>query len=495
MTQNTLNSGSKDVKYPASLKITGADDEKYNISDDNIEIKGRGNTTWIMPKKPYQIKLNKKQNLFGIGKDKSKKWVLLANYYDPTLLKNKIMDDLCVDSKLSNIPNSKSIDLYINGDYVGNYLLCDKVEIGKGRIALSDDKGVLVELDNAYYNEEEYNFMSKYSGNHYTIKEFKNDDMNNSQKNNTMISFKNALENFEKKLYIDNASWNEISKLIDVESFAKFYLLNEFAKNQDTYFSSTYFYKDGVNDVIHMGPIWDYDKDSFVGSTNCDYSTNLSNYMSALYKYPEFARIVNELYENELKQNFNKISVNQYANNIKKSSRINSIVWYSENKANEKVEKLNRWIEDRKKYFNIRYSNVKPNVYYSTHVENIGWINTKCSNEVSGTIGNSLKMEAIRICATDSDNNNLPIEYQTHVENIGWQDWKNNGDMVGTTGKSLRLEAIRIKLKDSSKYSIRYRVHVQNYGWMPWCYDGEIAGTTGQGLRLEAIQIELINKK
>ena len=131
VTQDVLDSGSKDEKYEATLSAVGAKNKDYNISNYNITIKGRGNTTWAMPKKPYQIKFDKKINLLGTGTAKAKKWVLMANYTDPTLLKNKIVNDLCVKSKLSNIPNSQFIDLYIDGNYVGNYLLCDKIESGK----------------------------------------------------------------------------------------------------------------------------------------------------------------------------------------------------------------------------------------------------------------------------------------------------------------------------------------------------------------------------
>ena len=189
VTLQTINGGSKDIKYKATFKIIGDDNAKYNISDDNIEIKGRGNTSWAMKKKSYQIKLNKKQNLFDIGNGKSKKWVLLANYSDPTLLKNKIMYDLCVKANLSSIPNSKSVDLYVNGDYIGNYLLCDKVEIGSARINLKNKNAVLAELDNAYYKDEQYNFQTKYSLNHYSIKEFGDDDMSNVNKIIAMNSF------------------------------------------------------------------------------------------------------------------------------------------------------------------------------------------------------------------------------------------------------------------------------------------------------------------
>ena len=79
-------------------------------------------------------------------------------------------------------------------------------------------------------------------------------------------------------------------------------------------------------------------------------------------------------------------------------------------------------------------------------------------------------------------------------ENIGWQDWKSDGEMSGTFGQSLRLEAIQIKLTraDADKYDIYYQVHAENYGWLDWACNGESAGTEGFACRLEAIKIALV---
>ena len=71
--------------------------------------------------------------------------------------------------------------------------------------------------------------------------------------------------------------------------------------------------------------------------------------------------------------------------------------------------------------------------------------------------------------------------YKTHVENEGWGKWVQEGRVSGTTGQGLRIEAIRIQGVDS------YRVHVENIGWMPWVKEDEIAGTVGEGKRIEAI--------
>lgn len=130
------------------------------------------------------------------------------------------------------------------------------------------------------------------------------------------------------------------------------------------------------------------------------------------------------------------------------------------------------------------------NITYQTHVQNIGWQSNKDEDEISGTTGQELRLEAIKINNTNTD---FSIKYKVHIKNIGWQEWKEDGETAGTTGQALRLEAIQIKLEGTENYSIQYRVHVQNIGWQEWKEDGEIAGTTGQSLRLEAIQIRIID--
>ena len=93
------------------------------------------------------------------------------------------------------------------------------------------------------------------------------------------------------------------------------------------------------------------------------------------------------------------------------------------------------------------------------------------------------------------EDSNVNVFYRTHIQDIGWQDWKENSQTAGTEGKSLRLEAIKIKLENEEKYSVQYRVHIQDIGWQEWKEDGQIAGTEGRSLRLEAIQIKIVPKE
>jgi len=150
------------------------------------------------------------------------------------------------------------------------------------------------------------------------------------------------------------------------------------------------------------------------------------------------------------------------------------------------------------------YANLRPfvnlpssyvDVYYSTHVQNVGWQSSKKNGEISGTVGQGLRLEGIKILIDNSEVN-ASIQYQTHVQNIGWQPMVSNGALSGTTGLGLRLEGIKIELDGLEwyKYDVYYRVHAQNYGWMDWAKNGQSAGTEGMGLRLEGIQIVVVPK-
>jgi uncharacterized protein YjdB len=69
--------------------------------------------------------------------------------------------------------------------------------------------------------------------------------------------------------------------------------------------------------------------------------------------------------------------------------------------------------------------------------------------------------------------------------------WVSGGEISGTTGESRRIEAIQIKLLNSPDWNVKYQVHVADKGWLPWAANGEIAGTTGESRQIEAIRITL----
>ena len=138
------------------------------------------------------------------------------------------------------------------------------------------------------------------------------------------------------------------------------------------------------------------------------------------------------------------------------------------------------------------------NIIYQSHVQRIGWQAKVYDGEMSGTTGQSLNMEALKLRITEAGRNNLTgsVVYQAHVQSIGWQDEVADGEMAGTTGKSKRIEALRIKLTGelAERYDIYYRVHSAKYGWLDWAKNGEEAGTIGLGLGAQAVEVKLYEK-
>ncbi|MGT9596736.1 C39 family peptidase [Enterococcus faecalis] len=142
-----------------------------------------------------------------------------------------------------------------------------------------------------------------------------------------------------------------------------------------------------------------------------------------------------------------------------------------------------------------RPDEIKPNVNYQTHVQEIGWQGFVRNGESAGTSGKKLRLEAIKINLSDAALAGN-IEYSTHVQSIGWQEKKKNGELSGTSGKKLRLEAIKIKLSGdvSRYYDVYYRVHIQDKGWLNWAANGAPSGSQSASKRLEAIQIKIVRK-
>ncbi len=141
-------------------------------------------------------------------------------------------------------------------------------------------------------------------------------------------------------------------------------------------------------------------------------------------------------------------------------------------------------------------ASITPSVLYRVHRQDYGWeTEYKSDGLKSGTTGEGKRLEAIYMDVF-SPNIAGGITYRTHIQDIGWQDWVTGGNMSGTEGQSKRLEGIEIKLTGdlADKYDVYYRVHAQDFGWLDWAKNGETSGTVGRSKRLEAIQVVLVAK-
>lgn len=288
----------KDKKYAGNtIVVSGPDGTCDLMEENNVEFKGRGNTTWTLyDKKGYQIKFSKETSVLGM--EAAKKWVLLSNASDDSLMRSKLVYEMAENLDMPFVPDFEYVDLWINGEYRGNYMLGEKVNIGKSRLDLQYPGGTLFEHDEAFYAEEDHWLYSTMLQRHFTVKEIVEEDEAIIQK--SMKDFETALDSFAAYLYSTPSrqiTLETLETMIDVDSFAKYYLVNEYVMNQEAFATSFYWYKDGPKDVIHLGPIWDFD--TCMGNDGADYTMSYG-INHRLFKYllavPEFRARTEELY-------------------------------------------------------------------------------------------------------------------------------------------------------------------------------------------------------
>lgn len=231
---------------------------------DTCSIRLRGNGSLDFPKKPYRIKFDQKHHVIG-SPAKAKKWTLINNHDDKTLMRNILAFDLSRRVGMEYTPFCQPVDLILNGEYKGNYQLCDQIQVHKGRVEVEkmtrDDKegdeltgGYLIEVD-AYAYEEPCWFRSTH-GNPVTIKYPESDSIIKAQKDYITTKF-NSFENslFASYFKNENAGYRHH---FDLESFLRHFIVGEFSGNTDTYWS-TYLYKHRSDNRLYVGPVWDFD--------------------------------------------------------------------------------------------------------------------------------------------------------------------------------------------------------------------------------------------
>ena len=243
----TVKAGTKDIKYPGNEVALAIGDNETIFSD--VELKGRGNSTWGREKSPFQLKFKNKVDFMGMGK--GKKWILLANYFDITNLRNAVAFKL--EALLGQVGalEGRFAELYIDGDYQGVYYVTEKIGVGKDRIDLKNDLGVVAEFE--YLHDEGDECYRTDSGVCFVLK----DSVNEDYEDFAMKDFVSTYNELEQA--VEEEDFEKVEALLDLESLAKYYLLSEFTANPDSFLSSWYFYKDGLVDKIHVGPGWDYD--------------------------------------------------------------------------------------------------------------------------------------------------------------------------------------------------------------------------------------------
>lgn len=246
------------------------DTPKLEVTITDNGVRGRGNTTWDMPKKPYKIKFDEKISIFGLGEDKE--WVLLANYADKTLLRNVVAMKLSEIVGMTWTPSMLPVELYLNDEYMGCYTFSEHKKVSKHRVDLdivgdSDNSGDAVTGD--YYMEIEQNmdettcFRTSICG---IPMMFSDPEVPTAAQYDYIVGYFYEAEGaLMGSNFTDPASgWQ---KYIDIESFAKAYIVNELTKNIDGNMRKSSFITKEKGKKLEMYHLWDYD----LTLGNCNY--------------------------------------------------------------------------------------------------------------------------------------------------------------------------------------------------------------------------------
>ena len=227
-----------------------------------LSVKGRGNSTWTQfPKKPYAMKLDSKSEILGMKKHK--RWCLLANWMDRTLIRNAVAFEISRKTELAWTPSGKFVELILNGEHKGNYYLCEQVKVDENRVNITPLKktsvegGYLMEVD-AWFDEV-YKFRSPI---HDVPWQFKDpDEVNDAQ----FAYMQNYVREFEESLYDDaRFAARDYTNYIDCDSWVDWWLVNELAQNGDVNQPKSIYISKDVGGKLVAGPVWDFDWGTFI---------------------------------------------------------------------------------------------------------------------------------------------------------------------------------------------------------------------------------------
>lgn len=316
------------VKANFSIDSKGLEDDIDNIS---IEIAGRGNSTWSYPKKPYKIKLESKTQILGMPKHK--RWVLLANYIDRTMMRNDVAFLLGQKTKIAWTPHGKFVELVFNGKHVGNYYLCEQIRIDENRLPIKElsetstdiTGGYLLELDTYY--DEVVKFRSAVKNFPVNVKE-PGDKTTKEQAEYITNYFNTAETTLYGKEWLDKE--NGYKKYIDITSYVDIYLVSELIYHDEwRHPKSTYMFKDAGGKLC-AGPMWDHDWLCFTQGKDVWFCKNYVWYPRFM-EDPEFVALAKKRWK-ELYPEFYKVInyISQTGKQLTLSDQLNWAMWGKE---------------------------------------------------------------------------------------------------------------------------------------------------------------------
>lgn len=345
---------------PGSMRLFDSDGRLVH-SGELQYIRGRGNSTWdLHEKKPYNIRLSTGADLLGMGA--AEKWVLLANAQDASHLRNKIVYDFAAELGLPYTPESRWVDLYLNGEYAGLYLLCERNEVHASRVSLTGDGSFLV-------SQELGGRLVDQGMLHVTTAADQSLRVHYPETAGELEEIQSCWQRIENALLAKDGCDPESGKhwmdLIDLDSWARKYLIEEIFGNIDGCAISQFFYRDGADPSgkVYAGPVWDYDYSMgseanwqlstpqafYANRLNVRYSSQ-TPWIHALYGKKEFYDRVVELYREEYLPLLSMLIedvIPEYSKQILVSAHNDHQRWNTDADAYVKAQEIARFMKER----------------------------------------------------------------------------------------------------------------------------------------------------
>lgn len=276
-----------------------------------LQIRGRGNASWTLAKKPYRIKLGKKASFFGMAK--SKHFALMAHFTDwRGYLKEESGYEVSRRMKLAFTPEQHPIELVINGDYKGIYFITQNIRVDKDRVNITEQEdgdtipenitgGWLIEKDN-YVDTPQFDLPRS---NKFYITIHSPEVVSDQQMN----YIKNFVYAADSLLFVKNKMSREWENYIDIDALARFYIVQEVVQNTEAFSGSMFMHKErGDSTKLIFGPVWDFGsvtghpatknyKKLWMFEDVPDYAENV--WIEEMLKFPHFQRVIREVWTKE----------------------------------------------------------------------------------------------------------------------------------------------------------------------------------------------------
>lgn len=331
-----------------------------DMSGVSVKIKGRGNTTWGYPKKPYRLKFDKKISLFGLAK--AKNYVLIANHLDNTQMKNTVAFRIAELLGMPYTNHSVPVNVYLNGRYRGSYMLSEKIGINSGSVDIDEETGILWELDTNY--DEDFKFITPVYGIKTQVKDPDFKELEEADPvlaaDDRFLIWKSDFARMEKA--IQEGRWFDE---IDMQSMVDYMLVTTVCCNCElSHPKSTFLYKEALGEKYFMGPVWDFDwAFNFRNPPNIHLlslnSAGVKMFIDIL-KTPEFRRAFSERWEYFKENIYPQVMayIDYYAAMMRVSALQNGELWpksrneHTTETFDANVESLKDWIRQRVYFIN-----------------------------------------------------------------------------------------------------------------------------------------------